>query len=836
MPNLPFSTHLLLSSFGRNMLLLSLVLLSISLPAQREVNNWYFGNGAGIDFNGINPVAVTDGQLYNYEGCASISDFNGDLLFYTNGLTVWNKQHQVMFNGTGLLGDPSSSQSGVVIRLPGSQTRFYIFSVDDDGGTDGLRYSLVDISANNGLGAIIQKNVLLISPVTEKITAVLHNNGVNIWVIVHGWNNDAYHAFLVDPNGINAPVTTNIGMVHGFPVGNSRGCMKVSPDGSMVCAAIAFSNTAELFDFNDATGQLSNYRPLAPIEGVYGVEFSPDNSKLYLATVDIDPGKLYQYDLSNPSLAAIQASQTFLARTASQSIGALQIGPDRRIYVARFNSDSLGVISDPNALGAACNYNDNGFYLAGRQSQLGLPTFVQSFFLPPKPAFNFTVPCLGDSTRFFGNASEPPDTWAWDFGDPSSGAANFSGLQRPTHLYTAAGTYTVSLIVEKFGLRDTVTHTVTVYDYPQIDLGNDTIICDAPSLLLDPGGSGQFMLWNTGSSDPTITVSSSDIYWLEAGNGPCRIRDSIDVKFLQLDYVYIGADDVLCEGDSARLNAGNPGANYLWSTGATDQIIDVKSTGTYMVTVTAGICQLSDTATIRFVPQPSVDLGGDRSVCANELQLWGGTAEEFLWSTGENSPYIFVDRSGEYSIEVRNQFCTRFDTVDITLLTPAEVDLGPDRPFCAAEGEPISLTAIQNNVNYSWSTGENSQSILVNSPGLYSVELMTAEGCMDSDEILIYEECNTRVFVPTAFSPNGDGSNDEFFVVASSVSDFRMEIYDRWGALVFVATNPGDFWDGSISGQPAPEGVYICKIHYDGQLEGGTPISENLSSSVTLIR
>ena len=118
--------------------------------SQGEAANWYFGVNAGLNFSSGAPVLDLNGQLATNEGCGSISDANGDLLFYTDGITVWEKNHNQMPNGFGLMGDPSSTQSGIIIPLPGSEVIYYIFTVDSSAGDHGFRYSIVDMSFNNG--------------------------------------------------------------------------------------------------------------------------------------------------------------------------------------------------------------------------------------------------------------------------------------------------------------------------------------------------------------------------------------------------------------------------------------------------------------------------------------------------------------------------------------------------------------------------------------------------------------------------------------------------------------------------------------------------------------
>ena len=151
------------------------------------------------------------------EGCATISDCAGNLLFYTDGSFVWDNTHTQMPNGFDLMGDPSSSQSAVVVPKPGSPNIYYIFTVDNNVQVDGLRYSEVDLSLNGGLGDVTAvKNILLHAPTTEKITAVLHSNLTDIWVIAHTWNSNTYEAYLVSATGVNTtPILSNVGATVG---------------------------------------------------------------------------------------------------------------------------------------------------------------------------------------------------------------------------------------------------------------------------------------------------------------------------------------------------------------------------------------------------------------------------------------------------------------------------------------------------------------------------------------------------------------------------------------------------------------------------------------------
>ncbi len=436
---------------------------------------------AGLNFPGGGaPVALTNGLVNTSEGSASIADASGNLLFYTDGITVWNKTHAVMTNGNALFGNPSSTQSGVIIQKPGSTNIYYIFTEEAQAGANGLRYSEVDMTLSAGLGAVTGlKNVLLKTPSCEKITGVRHCNNVDIWVVSHDWNTNQFSTFLVTAAGVNAvPVTSSGGLIPtGAGGAQAIGQLKASPNGKKIGSCIwdAAVNRFELFDFNCATGIISNPILLpqqAASSGAYGCEFSPDGTKFY--GTEITPGNIYQWDMCAGSNAAIAASGVFIGNSSNNFNGSLQLGPDKKIYVARYNVPWVGVIPNPNVLGAGCGYIDNGVSLAGKNGSLGLPNFVTSLFITPSPPYTFTlnpasVTCLTASftappgpTVSCSAISNTVTGYVWNFGNPASGALNTSTLTNPTHLYPSPGTYSTSLIINYACGTDTVKAVVTV--------------------------------------------------------------------------------------------------------------------------------------------------------------------------------------------------------------------------------------------------------------------------------------------------------------------------------------------------------------------------------------
>jgi hypothetical protein len=267
--------------FQAIILLVLALLLIYPIKAQNETKKWYFGNGAGLDFSLNPPTLIANSSMTVAEGCVSIADASGSTLFYSDGNTIWDKTNAVMANGTGILGGNTPSQCGVVIQAPNNSNLYYFFTVPDIVQNFGFRYSLVDISLASGNGSVTVKNSLVFSGnLTEKISATKHCNGIDYWIIVHESNSNTFRSYLLTSAGISTCVVSNSGTVYSYDVG----CMKISPNGKKIGVAF-ISPGFEILDFDNATGVINNSLFLSSVPNLsasaYGVEFSPDGSKLY---------------------------------------------------------------------------------------------------------------------------------------------------------------------------------------------------------------------------------------------------------------------------------------------------------------------------------------------------------------------------------------------------------------------------------------------------------------------------------------------------------------------------------------------------------------------------
>lgn len=469
------------------------ILSMLVSQAQGEANIWYFGQNAGLDFNSGSPVALTNGQLITDEGCATISNNSGQLLFYTDGITVYNRNHLIMVNGTGLMGHPSSTQSATIVPKPGSNNLYYIFTTDNEHDPNGFRYSIVDLNLDSGNGAVTtDKNVLVYTPTIENLGITKHGNGQDYWIITHGWNNNNFIAYQLTSSGLNlTPIVTPIGQII---TGSSTdyvaaGTIKISPSGSKL-AFTSVSDIAQLFNFNNSTGVLSNEITLTTESGdLYGAAFSPDESLLYISNTF---GKIQQFNLN-----ATDVPNSDIVIYNGNIPGQMQVGPDNKIYVAFGSRFFLGVINSPNVLGLGCNFVLNGIDLAGKKSKLGLPSFNQSFFFVP--SIQLDNSCEGEAINFNFSTSQTILSANWDFGD-----GNTSNTISPTHIYTNSGTFPVSVTITTPSGTGSNNKDITIYPRPVLTNGIVTL------KQCDDNNDG-FSAFNLKEAENSFVASTTDL-------------------------------------------------------------------------------------------------------------------------------------------------------------------------------------------------------------------------------------------------------------------------------------------------------------------------------------
>lgn len=748
--------------------------------SQSPAGVWYFGNKAGINFNsGTNPVGLFDGEMNTFEGCATLCDDFGTLLFYTDGINIWNRQHQIMPNGTGLLGDSSSTQSAIIVPMPGSQTLYYVFTVDKLANSNGLRYNIVDMSLEEGKGDITVKNIPVLTPTAEKINVVKHANENDYWLISHRFNNAEFYAYQISASGLGTPVISAVGEIIGGSSQNSLGYLKSSPDGKILASANSkpgISNL-QLFNFNTATGNLAliSTTPFTSGStgiGVYGLEFSNDSNLLYVTNIDYETKKsfLYQFNIESQNETAINNSQLLLGEFTSDAnskgtYGALQLAPNKKIYLARNNFGFLGVINNPDVLGTGANFNQNAFSLGDRTSNYGLPMFVTSLF---DITFRFSNVCFGNQTQF-----EIPDinnytSISWNFGDPAS-SSNSSNLPNPTHVFSSTGVFAVTVTVQSMVSTKTFTKNVTIVDTPVANQPADFVVCGAENALA----------FNLSEKTAEILGTQSP--------------SSYNVTYYAT------------ENDAD--NAENPLANSYTNT-ANPQTIYAR------VQTAGGDC--FDVTNFKLIINRNPNLRPDETIyyCKNDfpqtISLSAGVLSpsaglSYVWSTGATSQNIQVNQAGNYTVTATTSSgCSSSRTIIVALSETASINF-------SVQGNPGNYSIVVNtagNGNYVYALNnefgvyQNSNVFSNVSPGEHTVFVKDLNECGTvSDSIFV-------VGFPNYFTPNGDGVNERWNIIGGSQNILQANIFDRYGKLVYSFSGNSYGWDGTYNGEKLPATDY----------------------------
>ncbi|MDP4679666.1 MAG: PKD domain-containing protein, partial [Cyclobacteriaceae bacterium] len=636
---------------------------------------------------------------------SSISDANGELLFYTNGVSIWNREHELMVNGNDIGGDSTSVQGAMIIPVPGDSTIFYVFTTDpvwDDYSYD-VRYAMVDIKKDTARGEVLFKDRPLFMNSTERMAATAVG-GTTIWLITHEYGNNVFRAYPITADGIGAPAISAAGSVHRFSEErNGTASLKIDPGARRVVVALqdSIQNYVELFAFADSTGMVDDFIQIDLMEPipslVYSVEFSSSLQRLYVTT-NSNGSKLFQYDLDSidaPNAKTDIEATKFEIANSAQEFGTIQTGSDGIIYMAIENSGTLGTINNPNGDDMNASFVETGFDLAGRISRLGLPNFVQIVTNPPNaPGITYSNNCIGQPTAFAASTTSMIDVVFWTFGDGTS-----SDSTSLSHTYNEIGIYDVSLnISNRCGYDSTFFAQVEIFpipDNPTVELA--TTVCNGPELLAAwPSDTTFTYTWSRGDTSRVITVDQKSIIDVfitnEAGCRSEVVQVLVDDTRPQVD---LGPDLTICQNEFVQdFDAFNPGAAYTWkldgvNTGNTLRIqrIDTSIPGTFTYALEVEdifacigkdslVMEIIETPIFTAIPTPATGCGVANGQIQLNLTSTGSYTYELngptiVSATNLNGPDTrLVSNSlaaGTYNLRVTNTVsgCSQFQSLAI---------------------------------------------------------------------------------------------------------------------------------------------------------------------------
>lgn len=709
----------------------------------KYVDAWYFGNGAGVLFNGSadNPKDTTGGLVVP-EGVAKMTDPTNSLIFYTDGQKIFDRNNNPIYVQSDttkrLNGDLTNSQGVTIIpktSCKGCQAEYYVFTLSKNAkGENLLYYSIVDMKLNKGKGGISLLNQL-VSPVptTARLLATQGGQGY-YWLVVQNMNSNNTRSYKISNVGISAPQSSQGGTQMTSSNGNGS-TTKISVDWSKMAVAIPGPprNKVDLYDFDASAGKPTYSMSLdlgisPPV--VYGLEYSPNKDVLYVSLKGDGiavPSKVLQFDLSSKDSAKVAQSKTELY-SSMEMIGALQIDPvfNTVIFVAIDGSNTLAKITNPNGLlnstdttitKASFVRNAVTFSTPGVTSRLGLPPSIPSPQDPSSPPSISKPICEGTSFKF---------TIDQKLCDP------LNNDRIDWKIYQTV----LSPFPNNIGLMVPLDSTKLLYSFT------------GSSLKFDFPVSGKYVL--------TAAISNSCIK-----NFPLDAQefDIVVLKPTQLTPIY----NRICKTNATITPSQLPiSANlqYLWSTGARTPSVQIPAPGGKVT------LSLSDTAT----------------GCSTKLS----TEVNFL----ENPHFI---PPANYSI-------------------------------CMDEPKPYNLTLNGNvdSLKFEWKFGSTVLStqnkVMVSLAGKYSVKITDLDNCSINHIFDVSDKCEPTLLIPNVFTPNGDGKND--FFIPQPKNPLRakiigLQLFNRWGELLFTSKGPEFAWDGKVNGTRVPQESYVWQLQYE---------------------
>ena len=727
-------------------------------------------NEDGVANDGmITPLG--DGEQSAPEAVASVSDKNGDILFYTDGQTVYFKdrtsgdhvslQIEDPPGATGIGGDPTASQVAIV-QVPNTDGVYYIFTTTEvDNGEYALRYSVFDLRNLK----IVSSNNLLFTKSTERI-AINGGDGSDAVLLVHEYGNDAFRAYPITAEGIGQPVISNVGSVHSFDnPDEAEGYMKFGGDTTGTVVAVAVGDRVEVFNFDTNTLKLSDPVTLdfsSKSAQPYGVEFYQDTLGNTVLLMSTDKG-LFTAKIVRPIVEG--SSIPIVDPGIPGNFGAIQQGSDGQTYITTPGSSSLGSVSVNANNPSQVTYTKEAVQLPnGATTGLGLPTEVRmggnSF---PEPSISVTEACLGSEVSFSAQGRDDViETYYWEI-IPLSDTTQRLGLSD-----SLATSQSFTFAIDSAG------------DYiAQVTLSNP---CDQDSVMRQPF---------TMSNGAEITLPKS-ANLCQGTLDVSAVDPADDDGTLTFSWVHVGVVD------GGNLPAQNT--------------ITITEAGRYQVTVTTASGCTSNAEVFVVDSRPDVNLPDDFTLCQGEdrelnVEIASPADPGYAWvvldSTGSsvatsNEPMIRVSaltpNPGVYNYTVTvtddsPEGCFKQDTVQVTILGTPQITLTPQNTTdCGNQDGRIDLTFPNgedpSQLSYSWAASDGSivganQNLTGVAGGVYTVTVTNANGCTTQASAAIEDEFGNFLFEATP-SPNAgcDDNAGSIAVVIDEASSPSNELYD----------------------------------------------------------
>lgn len=739
---------------------LLLFTIQLKLQSQAEYNIWYFGGNAGISFNNTNnaPSSLTNGKVNTLEGSSAISSKDGKLLFYTDGVQVWNKNHLPMNNGSGLKGNYSACQSALIIKQPNKKDSiYYIFTTDDNVSGNGFNYSIVNMNQSNSFGNITTKNILIDKNINEKLCGTQNPTFDVFWLATYLGSKGEYRVYKLDSNGFNS---AKFSVLTGDTSNDTRSQSKFSLNTKKYANIVRSSRKINLMDFNNLTGILSNLTSLKVPYDPYGIEFSPSGNNLYVtcnseSNIGKSDGSSYLivFDLLANDIQSSQKVVKSVGNLNGYTLALLgmQLAPDYKIYVSIGEQKFIGVITNPDLKFDQCSYVNEGFPLIGGVCLSSLP----SILLPAAPYLITKTEikiCEGDTLVLDANLSQPINISYFWFG-PNNYTSTLQLSKIPNVTPSNEGVYSLES-TDGLGRKYRAFIKVIVIPKDNVKILNDNNfqICGNNPILLKLSKKPNNILWSNKSKLDNITVNTAGTYTVKYwdSNGSCTFTEIANVTIgskpnVKINITQTGDD---CFTVPYKLSADKDYKTYIWSNGATTKETSIYNKGKYTLKVTNDFgCEGIDSIIINTGNKPIFLLNAmpSSTFCNGEnikLDVQPKLANStYLWSTGEKTDNISVNKSGIYTVVVidKTSGCRDSLVTNVTKIDAINSKITGNDYICNNSISKLSASLINNNCTYLWSTGETTNSITINIAGKYWLKTTLNNMCF------IYDTLNVKL-------------------------------------------------------------------------------------------
>lgn len=434
---------------------------------------------------------------------------------------------------------------------------------------------------------------------------------------------------------------------------------------------------------------------------------------------------------------------------------------------------------------------------------------VSNFSISPSSVTNLN---LGVNNIYLTNGNVTPEDNNPNYNNnDASGWANWIGTlssisfnyNRPAPLY--------GLIIDSIYVDCPVSCNL------QTNLGSDQTLCNGQSTSLNATQvNATSYLWNTGSTASSINVSNPGTYWVTISNSNCNVSDTINIAAINLPSNFLGSDTILCPNTSYLLQSSLTGTySYLWSTGETTSNISVSQPGLYWLKVSNGNCFAIDSINVQWENLNLLPVLSNYFICGFEeieIDAASNQVTAYLWNTGSTLSSIVINTPGSYWVDRYVNNCI----VRSNVLVQNSENSNLTFTINECSGNSIVIGGIKSDaISYNWNNGKSTPTIVVNSSGNYVLSYLNNCGVSTETYLIDFKNCYCNLFVPNTFTPDEDEFNQEFFIKSDCVfSEFHLEIYNRWGEIVFESFDEIAFWDGYYGYEKAPDGVYTYKVQY----------------------